>query len=341
MRKLRRIRCVRGLSASRDVVVGFAPARLLFDLSFADVLDEQTGRGYQRRFSKQHSLDFRRYIQKPRSTTIPLTFNLRPQDKPAWRLVPASGDAVDLVISPDAGKILAQVDCQHRLGYIGDLDVELPFMIYVELSETDEMVVFNTINGKAKGLSGSLLDLHEARLARDLADERPELLIALRMSEADSSPWLKQLDLGGKATSGLHRRASLRTMQRAVKRFLTATGILETMSVSAVADLVIEFWIAVATVLRREWAEPRRHFLTKGVGVYALMGILADLFKEASASRQELTATSFVSQLADFAPDFDWSTTGPFRGLGGQAGVREALALLRAARSRLGAAVRA
>jgi len=51
-------------------MLGFAPASLLHGLSFADVLDERTGRGYQRRFNAQHSLDFRRYIQRPGSATI-------------------------------------------------------------------------------------------------------------------------------------------------------------------------------------------------------------------------------------------------------------------------------
>jgi hypothetical protein len=45
-----------GMSAGREVFLGFAPANILHSLSFADVLDEDTGRGYQRRFnaSPQH-----------------------------------------------------------------------------------------------------------------------------------------------------------------------------------------------------------------------------------------------------------------------------------------------
>src|SRR5688572_21644020 len=79
---------LRGRAADRDVLLGFAPAHTLHHISFADVLDEHTGRGYQRRFSDQHSLDFRRYIQRQGSTTIPLTFNLRPATRErVWRIV--------------------------------------------------------------------------------------------------------------------------------------------------------------------------------------------------------------------------------------------------------------
>src|SRR3954451_19609100 len=104
-----------GRSAQRKVFLAFAPAQLLHRLSFADVLDEDTGRGYQRRFNPQHSLDFRKYIQLEDSSTIPLTFNLRPRPDDAWRVDRSSTGAVArLVIAPGAGKVLTQVDCQHR-----------------------------------------------------------------------------------------------------------------------------------------------------------------------------------------------------------------------------------
>src|SRR4030095_579038 len=96
---------------------------------------------------------------------------------------------------------------------------------FVGLSALEEMQIFNIINSKAKGLSTSLLDLHDSRLCEDLASERPELFIALSLKSDESSPWYQQLDLGG--TSGKQRRASLRTMQKAVRRFLNRSEILK------------------------------------------------------------------------------------------------------------------
>jgi DNA sulfur modification protein DndB len=329
-----RLRALRGRSAGREVILGFAPAKLLYDLSFADVLNEDTGSGYQRRFSDPHSLDFRRYIRLDGSTTIPLTFNLRPRSDRAWRIQRVRQEVVELVVRLDAGKVLSQVDCQHRIGHIGDLDVMLPFMVIVGLNPRDEMEVFKTINSKAKGLSGSLLDYHAARLADDLGLERPELFISLQLNETESSPWYKQLDLGGNATSGLKRRASLRTMQKAVKRFLTSTAILEKSSPNVVAKIVMDFWTAVARVLRDEWLEPRKHLLTKGVGVYALMGVLGDLWNESVAEEKEPNTSFFITRLSDFVHDFDWSTQGSLNGLGGESGAQKALELMRDARAR-------
>ena len=321
-----------GVSGDCKVLLGFAPARLLASISFADVLDEETGIGYQRRFSDRHSLDFRHYIRKSGSATIPLTFNLRPRDDEAWNLKEHGDGMAEIQLSTTHEKVLAQVDCQHRLGHVGDLDVSLPFMIFIGLSETDELRIFNVINDKAKGLSGSLLDFHESRLARDLATERPELLIALQLNENESSPWYKQLDLGGKATSGMKRRASLRTMQKAVKRFLNSTSILDELAPQEVAEIVASFWSAVAFVWHDAWSDPRRHLTTKGIGVYSLMGLLADLWMETVRLGLPPGQQTFSSLLSDFAPGFNWANKGPLRGLGGEAGAAEALEILRRTR---------
>ena len=65
-----------GMSGDRQIFLGITTAKILHSFSFADVLNEETGNGYQRRFNPRHSLDFRRYIQTPKSTTIPLTLSI-------------------------------------------------------------------------------------------------------------------------------------------------------------------------------------------------------------------------------------------------------------------------
>ena len=326
--------CMIGKCAGREVLLGFAPANLLHAASFADVLDEDTGRGYQRRFNSQHSLDFRRYIQKDNSATIPLTFNLRPRNDHAWSVARRGGRKATLKIARGVGKVLAQVDCQHRLGHLADLSVELPFMCFIGLSEREEMEVFNVINSKAKGLSSSLLDFHDAQLSQDLANDRPELFIALFLKNEPQSPWYRQLDLGGTSSSGMGRRASLRTLQKAIKRFLTKTKASRSLPIDAVAHLVLEFWIAVSIAMQEQWSKPRKHLLAKGIGVYALMELAADLHNEAPRNHP-CDRKYFAAALSDFANDFDWSTEGPLKGLGGLGGVQQAVGLIREARRRV------
>jgi DNA sulfur modification protein DndB len=328
------ISCLRGSSAQRPVLLGFAPADLLYRLSFADILDEASGRGYQRPFNERHSQDFRRYIKDSLSSTPPLTLNLRPCANGEWKLSEGAADTVLLEISAAAGKIMAQVDCQHRLGHLGDLPIPLPFMCFIGLSEREEMEVFNVINSKARGLSASLLDFHEAQLAEELAIERPELFVALRLNSTDGSPWKGRLNLGGRSTAGLKRIVSLRMMQQAVADFLKATRSNPTSTAEDAARVILDFWQAVAAVLPNEWKDTRRHMLTKGVGVYALMHIAADIFNEYKQADRTCDKRAFVGALSDFANSIDWSTTGPLKGFGGQAGVKAAVELVRDARKR-------
>ncbi|WP_439469356.1 DGQHR domain-containing protein [Blastomonas fulva] len=322
------LRCMRGQSVDRPVLIGFAAARLLHAGSFADVLDEASGRGYQRRLNSRHSLDFRRYVQHPGSTTIPLTFNLRGADGDGWHVAERDG-SVELHIQTGM-RPLAQVDCQHRLGHLADLDVDLPFMTFVGLSEREEMEIFGIINGKAKGLSNSLLDFHDAQLCADLASERPELLVALHLKNEPTSPWYNRLDLGGNQFSGLERRASLRTMQKAC-RILTKR--LKPRSAEEVARVALDFWTAVALVMPDAFSKPRKSLVTKGIGVYALTELAADIFLEV-ADRARCDVSYFASAIGDLAPALDWGSGGPLAGLGGEGGARRAAEILRQLRRR-------
>jgi hypothetical protein len=207
-------------------------------------------------------------------------------------------------------------------------------MCFVGLSEREEMEIFNTINSKAKGLNTSLLDLHDARLANDLASERPELFIALYLNNEAGTVWHRQLDLGGSSTSGLRRRASLRTMQKAIKRFLRQTRIIETDSPVLAAQVVLDFWTCIEALLHEAWNNPRSHLINKGVGVYTLMSVAADLYQESVAKGVSCDRRFLMAALSEFIQDVDWSGRGPLGGLGGEAGVKAALALVREIRSR-------
>ena len=320
-----------GMSAGREVFLGFAPANILYSLSYADVLDEDLNRGYQRRLNSAHSVDFRKYIQHEKSSTIPLTFNARERNDGAWRVERDRAPYARLIVPDEQIKVFTQVDCQHRLGHLNDLTLELPFMCFLGLTDREEMEIFNVINSKAQGLSRSLLDFHDSRLVADLASERPELFIAIHLKNNSGSPWFRQVSVGG-ATSGMTRRASLRTLQTAVKRFLGQTKILERHPADVVAQMVLDFWAAVADLLADKWNNPRKSLLCKGVGVYSLMGIAGDLIDEAGGVT--IDKKYFSNKLSDFILELDWSNTGTFAGLGGEAGVKSALKILRGARSK-------
>ncbi|OWQ83044.1 hypothetical protein CDN99_27480 [Roseateles aquatilis] len=317
-----------GRCGDREVFLGFACARDLVAYSFADVLDETTGVGYQRRFSKEHSLEFKRYIQTEGATSIPLTFNLRAPTE-SWSLERGPGKSAVLRLPEEPAQVLVQVDGQHRLGFLQTSPIEFAFMTYIGLSVEEEMDVFRVINGKAKGLSNSLIDFTDARLiGADLPKVKPELYVALRLHEDEQSPWFKRLDLGGDKTVGTKRIASLRTMQVAVRRLIRAANWSSPPPAQRIAALTIDFWRAVAFILPEAWAAPRSHVLTKGIGVYALMSFAGHLICEAQKSCDSPDFDFFVSHLSDFVDRIDWSNLGPLHGFGGAGGADAALQLI-------------
>lgn len=326
-----------GMCGDREVFSGFARAALLSDVSFADIFAEGSITGYQRRFNRQHSIEFKKYIQTPGASTIPLTFNLRPEHAGAWVLerIREFPSMAILRISPPHLQVMSQVDCQHRLGYLADSNIEFAFMAYIGLNVQEEMAIFRDINGKAKGLNSSLLDSTEARLIGDkLSSANPELYHAMQLSENSKSPWRTKLDLGGTPTVGTKRAASLRTMQQAVKRFLHGACFDKNTKPEIITEVLIDFWTAITMTLPDEWARPRGFLLTKGIGVYSLMSLAGDLVQEAKEERRICNLDYFISKLSDFVSTIDWSNTGPMKGFGGVNGANAALELLRHARKK-------
>jgi len=273
-----KIRGMVGKCGDREVFLGFSPAKTLQSLSFADVLDEETGFGYQRPVNYQHSQDFKKYISKPGSSTIPLTFNLRSELKPNWEIQKLSKQAI-LLIKPNT-KSLAQVDCQHRLGSLEDHSVPLAFMAFIGLNVREEMAMFVTINSKAKGLSSSLTDFHQSNLINDIVANAPHLFISRKLNDDPSSPWFKMIKLGGNSTSGLKRKTSLRMMQKSIQRYLIKTHFVEKHGAEKSYEVIADYWRAVSKVFNKEWNDQRHYLLTKGIGLYALMNLLSDYVLE-------------------------------------------------------------
>jgi DGQHR domain-containing protein len=318
-----------GKCGSLDVFLGFAPANLLHSVSFADVLDEETGQGYQRPPNRSHSLDFKKYITRPQSSTIPLTFNLRNELKHAWHLQKSKNGTAVLHIDSNT-RCLAQVDCQHRLSELRDVGVSLAFMCFIGLDFRDEMAQFVIINSKAKGLSSSLTDFHQTSLVSDLVAEAPHLFIAKQLNEDPNSPWFKLVRYGGETTSGLRRRTSFRMMQKAILRFLSQTKGLELGDVSEKYSVVCVYWKAIRSLFPVEWADHRHHLITKGVGLHALTRLLGDILLRDGPGERSIEY--FHERLSPLSgKKIDWSSSGPFAHAGGQKGVQEVHATLREA----------
>jgi DNA sulfur modification protein DndB len=329
------LKVIRARCGQLPVVLGAAPAAELCSVSFADVLDEAKDEGYQRPIDWHHSKEFRAYIERPGATTIPLTFNLRGREGEGWTLSGANQGGVSTLKvrrpRPGLSPVLAQVDCQHRLGMMADSDILLTFQCFLGLSPQEEMAIFSVINGKAKGLSSSLLDYHTTKLTPDLAAVQVDLYIAKMLNDDRTSVWHGKVKLGGTATQGSTRRISLRGLQTATKLLLQRCpfGPESRLLPRDQYQIVSNFWTAVVNTWPTAWAHPRTHLLVKGVGVTALSMLAGDIITAALSRQQPTTAVTFATYLSQLA-DLDWSTTGQFKAFGGRQGASEAHQLLAA-----------
>lgn len=313
-----------GICGNQKVFLGFADADQLYELSFADILNEDTGFGYQRPYNKQHSQDFKNYITLEGSSTIPLTFNLRKELSVFWTIEGSNNQNAKLIVNKGK-KVLAQVDCQHRLGELRSIKIPLAFMSYIGLGLRDEMALFTVINSKAKGLSSSLTDYHESNLLSDLANEAPHLYIARKLNEDPKSPWYKMIRYGGETTSGLKRRTSFRMMQIAISKFLKTMD--SNMTVEEIYILIRNFWSAIKTTFQDEWKDHRHHLLTKGIGLYSFMMLLVDITKCHTSITYEPKA--FQNILKSLHGKINWKSDGTFSDAGGHKGAREAYITLK------------
>jgi DNA sulfur modification protein DndB len=322
-----KIQVVKGRCGQLPVVLGSAPAKDLWATSFADILNEGAQSGYQRPCDRRHAQEFRLYIEQPGSTTIPLTFNLRGRAGRAWRLRPArpqEGARAVLEIRQLSGpnnRVMARVDCQHRLEMMGESSVPLTFQCYLGLTPEEEMRIFNVINGKAKGLSPSLLDYHNTQLLTDVAKEHPELFIAKKLNDDPESVWHNRVKLGGAATQGTHRRVTLRGMRHGVA-LLLQNALIRDLPILRQYEIVSAFWRAVTKAWPDAWNAPRKHLITKGIGVQGLSLLAGDIVKLAMGAGEEPVVATFERYLRRAARE-DWSNAGSFKGLGGRSGAQE------------------
>lgn len=315
-----------GKAGDSEIFLGVAPASSLYQVSFADILHEDSGEGYQRPYNKAHSLDFRSYILRPNSSTPPLIFNLRDEFRGQWQFDLTLSPLVKITL-PVNSKCMVQVDCQHRLGELSDSDIPLAFMAYIGLTLRQEMAIFNVINSKAKGLSSSLTDYHESKLLDDLAAEAPHLYIGRRLNEDPASPWFRMVRYGGEETSGLKRRASFRMVQKTVATFLSQTKKFDLGGLDQCYQLIRSYWEAVKESFPDAWEDHRHHLITKGVGLYALMQLLGEIVRK--YPQENLDTSFFMKVLMPAVGKFDWTSHGRFAYVGGRKGVQEVYAALR------------
>jgi DGQHR domain-containing protein len=259
-----------------------------------------------------------------KATAPPLLFSLRGQ----YRYVP-DGSGYGTLYIPKEPSAMARLDGQHRMEATQDFEEELTFQIYHGLGKEEEISTFTIINDNQKGLTKSLVAKHRATLLGAALEERePHLAIAKKLNDDPDSVWHKKIDMGGEKlkTQGTKRSVTLQTMQTAVQTLISNSRT-KSVPFKDKYEAVKNYWAAVIATFPDAWKDPRKHLLTKGIGVHSVCGVGRDLLGESFAD-SDTSRKAFEKRLEPLK-GFDWGNkTSPFAYFSGQKGVGAATDLV-------------
>lgn len=314
-----KLEVLRGTAGSYPVLLGSASLATLDNISVVDQFVMETKEGVQRPLDKKHATDFRKYIERAlrgeRATAPPLILSLRGK----------ANIQNGYLLVPNKKAAMARLDAQHRMAFTADLDVQLPFVIYYDITREEEIEIFTTINDNQKGLQKSLVDSHKLALSKNPEDEIPHIAIATALNTDADSPWYQAVNTGGvseKGSPGSKRKITLRTFQDA-NRVLISGPRSQNADYKAKYDAVRNFWQCVANTFPDAWTDNRKHLLMKGVGIAALADVGRDIVQECFAN--EDTSVAAISKYLKKLEGFDWGNkTSVLSLVGGQKGAAAA-----------------
>jgi DGQHR domain-containing protein len=351
---------IRGVNLNTPVYRGFAKLGDLARISAPDTYNQDTNPdGLQRDLSEAHARDGYQYAQG--SQDVPdhprvwpeMLLNVR---DPAVLRVDDIGDMTvpDLVrltiheerIDLDTPRPqISRTDGNHRLHYAGGdekrgwppLDVSTPFCLTVGLSPEQEANLFMDINDNQKAMNTSHLAHLKARLGPEeiIVRHHPDLWIAEHLADDAKSSWHGMVHKGGERTQGLKRRVNLAALRTGVKMTLDDSVKMrgfDAFDIYSRYIVIRTYWNAVATMLPDQWADPRAYLLLRGIGIWTMSMLGAEIIDRCLMDRPEPAALQdrMESYLRQARMVLDWDArTGNIKGYGGRSGAREAAELMK------------
>lgn len=312
---------VRHYQKGRTCFTGHMTAEQSAKLTFADSYppDEATGRlGYQRPPDQRRGRLFGEYIRLDAAGFMtPLLLNARSK----LEFVPTSPSSPVGYLRVPARAFIAKVDGQHRgIGveqYSGDPSYPVPFLLFEDLDTDLEQELFIKINREQKKVSMS----HVYFVGRE-DDELAEMVT--RLESDPSSPWFHRVNLIG--AKGMGRSVSLQSLREGLEDLL-GSGQVKSLTGEEQYHISRTFWKVVSEVWGSAWINPKRHLLTKSLGMMAVSKLGGDLIplclnNGRAANPDQILDIEKLRSLLERAQHVDWSSSGDFQGIAGKGGAK-------------------
>lgn len=347
------IKVTEDISLGYKVYRGSVKACDLEPATWIDFYDEEVNpMGYQRPFNEARSRAAARYAEEADAFWPESILAIRDNaevdnedDKVTYNFIPVSAGNKfgELIVDYNDQRVetignqvfkwrraFSQVDCQHRLGKMGNSDKYITVCIIPGIDRKEEAIIFKTINDKQKRVSTSLVDAI-IQLSQS-PFEAPEVHWAFAMSRDVGSCFYKKVNMEGRNITGQVYLVTLRTLKTSVsslvggKRFIDAN-----MNDIAAYDqsyiLIRNYWNEVRNLWPNEFSDVRNFKLMMVPGIKGLARYGRKAFKDAfELGNNSTDLTSRINQVG--AHVMDWSSTGPLRLASGNAGTSEVYQLL-------------
>jgi len=321
--------------------------------TWIDFYDEEVNpMGYQRPFNEERSGEAARYAEGSDAFWPESILAIRDNkevedeaDKVTYNFVPVSTGSKfgELIVDYNEqrtetiqGQVFkwrrafSQVDCQHRLGKMGNSDKYVTVCIIPGIDRTQEAIIFKTINDKQKKISTSLVDAI-IQLSQN-PFEAPEVHWGFSVSRDIGSCFYKKVNMEGRNIAGQVYLVTLRTLRTSISSLVGGKRFINTnMTAPAVYDqfyiLIRSYWNEVSNLWPNEFVDTRNFKLMTVPGLKGLARYGRKIFKDAfEVGNNSTNLTSRINQVG--AHVMDWSTTGPLRLASGNAGAKEVYQLL-------------
>jgi DGQHR domain-containing protein len=290
-----------------------ANASVLFKALSINRRIQDKDEGYQRALSLSRVQAITRYItqKKPIPGAIIVCFDHATFDKKKGELAVPAGTDIGWVI-----------DGQHRLAGAemaarGGIDVELPVVAFIGLTEIRQVEQFVTINREAKNVPTSLyLDLLRVlpnRRPADVAKERAADL-ATQLRRDEESPFFERIVV---TTSPKAGQLSLTNFVRKISPHVTPDkGILNVYTEREQLGVISNYYKGLRQVFQREF-EAKDSIFFKTVGFGATWNVFPTFFSLALKNQQGFEVKDVVA-IFKRIENFDFSTWRQY-GTGNQA----------------------
>jgi len=302
--------------------IGSLSSKMAKNVTFVPVVEDSDTylnqileNGYQRPGKKSRMNQFKKYLKDYSNRLIPPVIL---SARGTWIFESHGEDAVGKIKINGKAAI---VDGQHRVGgivshYADTNDpIQFDFICFENLSLSEEINEFKTINGKQVGVPKAL---------QEYLGEDPNSDLAWKLNQHDDSPFYERIS---RTTMGPNHLFALHSVAKNIARSFQH-GSLEDLDIKIKLDVLIKYWNCIKSKNQEAWQDAYKdtkkdytHKLLELTGNIAWSLVAPEILLKGYNPSEENFDWDEIEKVINFvSQDMDWEKKGEFFGMTGEVG---------------------